>query len=186
MQLGSGRYSYALNSWMQALTIQHLLPTLQYVVNCFKLPQDGIIHVADLKCSYGANALNVANIISISSRTNGASKIKYFFNDLPTNDFNVLFQKLPHLDPTLSGNQNIDACCPPLKSNQPHIFESNVQLQQPILDFGKGTKEMEVETTKRLYYVASVPCSFWECLFPSSSFHFIISCHVLYWITHAS
>ncbi len=81
----------------------------------------------------------------------------------------------------LGGNQDIYACFPPLKSNQPNIFESNVQLQQPILDFGKGTKEM-VETSKRLYYVASVPGSFWERLFPSSSLHLIISCHVLYWI----
>jgi len=77
MQLGSGRYSCALNSWMQALAIQRLLPTLKYVVNCFKLPQDGIIHVVDLGCSCGANALNVANIISTSFRTNGASKIQY-------------------------------------------------------------------------------------------------------------
>jgi len=100
----SGRYSYALNSWMQALATQHLLPTLQYVVNCFKLPQDGIIRVADLGCSCGANVLNVANIISTSFHTNGALEIQYFFNDLPTNDFNVLFQQLPSLDPTLGGN----------------------------------------------------------------------------------
>ncbi len=86
----------------------------------------------------------------------------------------------------LGGNQNIDACSIPLKSNQPNIIESNVQLQQPNLDFGKGTKEMEVETTKRLYYAASVPGSFWERLFPSSSLHVIISCHVFYWITHIS
>jgi hypothetical protein len=125
---------------MQALAIQHLLPTLQYVVNCFKFPQDGIIHVADLGPSCGAKALNVANIISTSFCTIGASEIKYFFNDPPTNDFNVLFQQLPYLDPMLGGNQNIYACSPPLKSNQPNIFESNVQLQQPILDFGKGTK----------------------------------------------
>jgi hypothetical protein len=92
MQPCSGRYSYVMNSWMQALTIQHLLPTLQHVVNCFKLPQDGIIHVADLGCSCGANTLNVANIISISFHTNGALGIQHFFNDLPTNDFNVLFQ----------------------------------------------------------------------------------------------
>jgi len=90
------------------------------------------------------------------------------------------------LDPTLGGNQNIDACSPPLKSNQPNIFESNAQLQQPILDFGKGTKEMEVETSKRLYYVANVPGSFWERLFPFSSLQLIISCHVLYWITHVN
>ncbi len=167
MQPGSGRYSYVLNSWMQALAIQRLLPTLQYVINCFKLLQDGIIYVANLGCSCGANTLNVTNIISTGFRTNGASEIKYFFNDLPTNDFNVLFQQLPHLDPTLGGNQNIDACSPPLKSNQPNIFESNIQLQQPILDFGKGTKEMEVETSKRLYYVASVLGSFWERLFLS-------------------
>jgi hypothetical protein len=182
----SGRYSYALNSWMQALAIQHLLPTLQYVVNCFKLPQDGIIHVADLGCSCGANVLNVANIISTSFHTNGALEIQYFFNDLRTNDFNVLFQQLPSLDPTLGGNRNIDACSPLLKSNQPNIFESNVQLQQPILDFGQGTKEMEVHTSKRLYYVAGVPGSFWEHLFPSSSLHLTISCHTLHWITHVS
>ncbi len=115
MQLGSGRYSCALNSWMQALAIQHLFPTLQCVVNCFKLPQDGIIRVVDLGCSCGANALNVANIISTSFRTNGALEIQYFFNDLPTNDFNVLFQQLPPLDPTLGGNQNIDACSLHLK-----------------------------------------------------------------------
>jgi len=160
-----------------------LLPTLQYVVNCFKFPQDGIC-VADLGCSCGASTLNVANIISISFRTNGASEIQHFFNDLPTNDFNVLFPQLPPLDQMLGGNQNINACSYPSNSNQPNIFESNVQLQQPILDFRKGTKEMEVETRKRLYYVAGVPSSFWEkCLFPSSSFHLIISCHALHWIT---
>ncbi len=105
------------------MAIQRLLPTLQYVVNCFKLPQDGIIHVVNLGCSCAAN------IISTSFCTNGASEIKYFFNDLPTNEINVLFQQLPHLDPTFGGNQNIDACSPPLKSNQPNIFESNDQLQ---------------------------------------------------------
>ncbi len=152
----------------------------------FQIPQDGIIHVVDLGCPCGANTLNVANIISIRFHTNAALEIQYFFNDLPTNDFNVLFQQLPPLDPTLGGNQNIDACSPPLKPNQPNIFESNVQLQQPILDFGKGTKEMEVETNKRLYYATSVPCSFWEHLFPSLSLHLIILCHVLYWITHVS
>ncbi len=60
MQHGSGRYSYALNSWMQVLAIQCLPPTLQYVVNCSKLPQDGTIHVVDLGCYCGANVLNVA------------------------------------------------------------------------------------------------------------------------------
>ncbi len=34
MQPDSGRYNYAMNSRMQALVIQCLLPTLQYVVNC--------------------------------------------------------------------------------------------------------------------------------------------------------
>jgi hypothetical protein len=104
MQPGSGRYSYVLNSWLQALAIQRLLPTLQDVVNCFKLPQDGIIRVVDLGCSCGANAFNIANIISISFHTNGALEIQYFFNDLPTNDFNILFQQLPPLDPTFDKN----------------------------------------------------------------------------------
>jgi hypothetical protein len=83
--------------------------------NCFKLPQDGIICVASLGCSCGANTFNVGNIISIGFCTNGALEIQYFFNDLPTYDFNVLLQQLSPLDPMLGGNQNIDACSPPLK-----------------------------------------------------------------------
>jgi len=90
MQFGTGEFSYTLNSRMQALAFQRLHPMLQDVVNHFKLPQDGIIRVVDLGCSIGANTLNVANVISSSLFTNGASEIQYFFNDLPTNDFNTL------------------------------------------------------------------------------------------------
>jgi hypothetical protein len=184
MQLGSGRYSYVMNSWMQALAIEHLLPTLQYVVKCFKLTQDGIIRVVGLGCSCGATFLKLQISYPLDFIQMVHKKFNIFSMDLPTNDFNILSQQLPPLDPMLGGNQNIDAYSSPLKSNQPNIFESNVQLQQPILDFGKGTKEMEVETSKRLYYVVGVPSSFQECLFPSSSLHFIISCHALHWITH--
>jgi len=159
MQSGSGESSYTLNSKIQALTLQRLHPMLQDVVNHFKLPQDGIIRVADLGCSIGANTLNVANVISSSLFTNGASEIQYFFNDLPTNDFNTLFQQLPSLDQMLGVNQNID---------------------------GRNTKEMEGETSMRLYYAAAVPGSFWERLFPSSSLHLIFSSNVLHWITNVS
>jgi hypothetical protein len=78
------------------------------------------------------------------------------------------------------GIQNIDACFSPLNSNQPNIFESNVQLQQPILNFEKGTKEMEVETNKRLYYVGGVPCSFWNAYFLIQVF--ILLFHVMHCI----
>jgi len=187
MQSGTGEFSYTLNSRMQALALQRLHPMLQDVVDHFKLPQDGIIRVADLGCSIGANTLNVANVISSSLFTNGASEIQYFFNDLPTNDFNTLFQQLPSLDQVLGGNQNIDAgFFDPLKLNQSNIYESNFQLQQPNLDLGKNTKEMEGETSKRLYYAAAVPGSFWERLFPSSNLHIIFSSNALHWITNVS
>jgi hypothetical protein len=52
------------------------------------------------------------------------------------------------LDPVLGGNQNIDACFSLLKSNPPNIFESNVQLQEPILNFEKGTKKWKWKLTK--------------------------------------
>ncbi len=187
MQSGTGEFNYTLNSRMQALALQRLHPMLQDEINHFKLPQDGIIRVADLGCSIGANTLNVANIISSSLSTNGALEIQYFFNDLPTNDFNTLFQQLPSLDQALGGNQNIDAgLFDPLKLDQSSIYKSNFQLQQPNLDFGKNTKEMEGETSMRLYYAAAVPGSFWERLFPSSSLHFIFSSNALHWITDVS
>jgi hypothetical protein len=187
MQSGIGESSYTLNSRIQALSFQRVQPMLQDVVNHFKLPQDGIIRVADLGCSIGANTLNVANVISSSLFTNGASEIQYFFNDLPTNDFNTLFQQLPSLDQVLGGNQNIDACFfDPLKLNQSSIYESNFQLQQPNLDFGRNTKEMEGGTSMRLFYAAAVPGSFWERLFPSSSLHLIFSSNALHWITNVS
>jgi hypothetical protein len=81
----------------------------------------------------------------------------------------------------LGGNQNIDASFfDPLKLNQSNIYESNFQLQQPNLDLGKNTKEMEGETSRRLYYAAVVPGSFWERLFPSSSLHIIFSSNALH------
>jgi hypothetical protein len=133
MQSGIGESSYTLNSRIQALSFQRVQPMLQDVVNHFKLPQDGIVRVADLGCSIGANTLNVANVISSSLFTNGASEIQYFFNDLPTNDFNTLFQQLPSLDQVLGGNQNIDACFfDPLKLNQSSIYESNFQCNNQI------------------------------------------------------
>jgi hypothetical protein len=182
LQSGTGEFSYTLNSQMQALALQRVHPMLQDVINHFKLPQNGIMHVADLGCSIGANTLNVANVISSSLFTNGASEIQYFFNDLPTNDFNTLFQQLPSLDQMLGGNQNIDAgFFDPLKLNQSSIYESNFQLQQPNLDLGRNTKEMEGETSMRLYYAAAVPGSFWERLFPSSSLHLIFSSNALHW-----
>ncbi|CAM6039785.1 unnamed protein product [Sphagnum compactum] len=185
MQSGTGEFSYTLNSRVQALALQRLHPMLQDVINHFKLPQDGIIRVADLGCSIGANTLNVANVISSGLSTNGALEIQYFFNDLPTNDFNTLFQQLPSLDQVLGGNQNNDAgFFDPLKLNQSNTYESNFQLQQPNLDFGKNTKEMEGETSTRLYYAAAVPGSFWERLFPSSSLHLIFSSNALHWMTN--
>jgi hypothetical protein len=48
----------------------------------------------------------------------------------------------------LGGHQNIDACSFPLKSNQPNIFESNVQLQQPIWILEKGQKKWRLKLAR--------------------------------------
>jgi hypothetical protein len=37
---------------------------------------------------------------------NSASEIQYYFNDLSTNDFNILFQQIPPLNLRCGGNDN--------------------------------------------------------------------------------
>jgi hypothetical protein len=159
---GTRRYSYASNSWMQCLAIPHLHPILKYAIDHFELPKDGIIRVADLGCSSSANTLFFANLISIIFFKNGALKIQYFFIDLPTNDFNSLFQQIPPLDVVLGGNGNLDVVYIPSKFNQSKAFESNFQLQQPILDSIISIKGLETRINTRLYYVAAILGSYFE------------------------
>jgi hypothetical protein len=170
MAPGSGTHSYALNSWVQSLAIKRLHPILRDAINHFKLPKDGNIRVADLGCSIGANTLTFANIISTRFFANGASEVQYFFNDLPTNDFNTLFQQIPPLNLRCGGNDKyFDVNSLPLKSS-----------------FGRSTKEAKRKIDTRTYYAVAVPGSFYERLFPSSSLHLVLSTNSLHWISHVS
>lgn len=59
--------------------------------------------VADLGCSCGNNSLFLVNVIvrrvakAYESRGHDAPEFQVFFSDLPSNDFNTLFQLLPPL-----------------------------------------------------------------------------------------
>ncbi|KAI5070114.1 hypothetical protein GOP47_0014457 [Adiantum capillus-veneris] len=67
------------------------------------VPRRHHIAIADLGCSYGRNTLDCANFVlqtlrktCTTSLHSSPLEIQYFFSDLPSNDFNSLFQSLQH------------------------------------------------------------------------------------------
>jgi len=98
MEGGAGEYSYSKNSRIQSQAVGFLIPILMEEIGQLKnsLHDHGpVIRVADLGCSVGANALAYADALSRCIRaTFRGSDIQYYFSDLPSNDFNTLFQQL--------------------------------------------------------------------------------------------
>ncbi|XP_009602143.1 probable methyltransferase TCM_000336 [Nicotiana tomentosiformis] len=99
---GVGETSYSRNSSLQKaasdMVKQVILETVEEVCLTTKPKSIGI---ADLGCSSGPNTLsNIKEIIETVQRTTGKNnnnrlEFRVFLNDLPTNDFNAIFQALP-------------------------------------------------------------------------------------------
>ncbi|CAJ2633900.1 unnamed protein product [Trifolium pratense] len=106
MKGGKGEASYANNSQAQAIHAKSMIHFLRETLDNVKLvggDGDKAFVIADLGCSCGSNTINVVNVIinHIIKRYEALGcnppEFSAFFSDLPSNDFNTLFQLLPPL-----------------------------------------------------------------------------------------
>nr|BCT65993.1 Indoleacetic acid methyltransferase [Lotus japonicus] len=105
MKGGKGEASYANNSQAQAIHAKSMLHLLKETLDRVKLGDaDTPFVVVDLGCSCGSNTIKVVDVIikHIIKRYESLGcfdlpEFSAFFSDLPSNDFNTLFQLLPPL-----------------------------------------------------------------------------------------
>ncbi|KAL6883570.1 hypothetical protein ACP4OV_010984 [Aristida adscensionis] len=106
MATGDGAYSYATNSRLPMKALLETRPVLQKAVEklytSLVSPQSTMV-VADLGCSSGPNTLLVISEVMRTIRAayarekmdgKRAMEVQFFMNDLPGNDFNLVFQSL--------------------------------------------------------------------------------------------
>ncbi|KAL3346024.1 hypothetical protein AABB24_024802, partial [Solanum stoloniferum] len=113
---GVGETSYSRNSSLQKKAsemVKHI--TLETVEEVYLATKPKSIGIADLGCSSGPNTLS--NIKDILDKIEGTSRNKLkqsapefqvFLNDLPTNDFNAIFQALPEFHQWLKQKDGSD------------------------------------------------------------------------------
>ncbi|KAL4185136.1 hypothetical protein AMTRI_Chr10g4480 [Amborella trichopoda] len=103
MQGGKGETSYARNSQAQGRHARSMLHILEEALDKMTLPseEEPVLTIADLGCSCGDNTVFTVGAIvkHMVGRYEGAGReapeFQAFFADLPSNDFNTLFQLLP-------------------------------------------------------------------------------------------
>ncbi|KAL0443327.1 UNVERIFIED_CONTAM: Indole-3-acetate O-methyltransferase 1 [Sesamum latifolium] len=103
MKGGKGEASYVNNSQAQAQHARSMLHLLRETLDGVRLqsPPDFPFVVADLGCSCGSNTIYMVDVIiqHMTKRYEAAGcdppEFSAFFSDLPSNDFNTLFQLLP-------------------------------------------------------------------------------------------
>eukprot|EP01018_Ginkgo_biloba_P020969 Gb_22487 [translate_table: standard] len=141
MYPGNGDASYAGNSARQRYVFHVLQPLFQEALEKVRFPKKGPLRIADLGCATGNNTISDVNFVVKTLKNmcepNGSvplePEFQAFFSDLPSNDFNGLFNLLT-------------------QPNAP-------------------------------YYVAGVPGSFYNVLFPRSSIHISFSVMALHWLS---
>ncbi|KAK6946998.1 SAM dependent carboxyl methyltransferase [Dillenia turbinata] len=104
MKGGKGERSYANNSQAQAQHARSVLHHLEETLDRVQLDSPEIpFVVVDLGCSSGNNTISIVNVIikHMIKRYEALGfeppEFSAFFSDLPSNDFNTLFQLLPPL-----------------------------------------------------------------------------------------
>ncbi|XP_062170723.1 indole-3-acetate O-methyltransferase 1 [Alnus glutinosa] len=104
MKGGKGEASYANNSQAQALHARSMLHLLEETLDGVQLNSPEVpFVVVDLGCSCGSNTIYIVDVM-IKHMIKRYEALGYeppefsaFFSDLPSNDFNTLFQLLPPL-----------------------------------------------------------------------------------------
>lgn len=104
MKGGKGEASYANNSQAQAQHANSMLHLLKETLDGVQLQSNEVpFVVADLGCSCGSNTIYIVDVIikHVLKRYEALGyeppEFSAFFSDLPSNDFNTLFQLLPPL-----------------------------------------------------------------------------------------
>ncbi|XP_030928878.1 indole-3-acetate O-methyltransferase 1 [Quercus lobata] len=104
MKGGKGETSYANNSQAQARHARSMLHLLEETLDGVQLNSPEVpFVVVDLGCSSGDNTIYIVNVIikHMTKRYEALGQeppeFSAFFSDLPSNDFNTLFQLLPPL-----------------------------------------------------------------------------------------
>ncbi|KAL9316699.1 hypothetical protein ACSQ67_017700 [Phaseolus vulgaris] len=105
MKGGKGEASYANNSQAQAIHARSMLHLLRETLDRVELVEGREVPfvVVDLGCSCGSNTINVVDVMikHVMKRYEALGlqppEFSAFFSDLPSNDFNTLFQLLPPL-----------------------------------------------------------------------------------------
>nr|QRX38987.1 gibberellic acid methyltransferase [Ginkgo biloba] len=161
MQGGDDDGSYARNSEAPASAIDLSKTFLVQAINCMKLFKgETSLRIADLGCATGINTLSTVDLVVENLKKRYAREslsqpeFEAFFSDLPSNDFNSLFRSLPRL-----------------MSSRPGINE----MRKPASSL--------VSESRRSYYAAGVPGSFYERLFPTGKLHMAISLSALHWMS---
>ncbi|GAA0166147.1 hypothetical protein Leryth_007828 [Lithospermum erythrorhizon] len=103
MKGGQGDDSYVKNSQAQAQHARSMLHLLEETLDHAQLtPPSDTFAVADLGCSCGSNTLHIIDVIIKhmmkqyeNSTYDSTPEFSAYFSDLPSNDFNTLFQLLP-------------------------------------------------------------------------------------------
>ncbi|XP_019166105.1 PREDICTED: salicylate carboxymethyltransferase-like [Ipomoea nil] len=104
MNGGNGDSSYANNSLLQQNVILMTKPITEEAITSLysSLSNPKSISIADLGCSSGPNTLlAVSNLVKAVDnhrkklRRRHSPEFQIYLNDLPTNDFNTIFQSLP-------------------------------------------------------------------------------------------
>ncbi|KAF3946150.1 hypothetical protein ACB098_06G028600 [Castanea mollissima] len=156
MKGGKGETSYANNSQAQARHARSMLHLLEETLDGVQLNSPEVpFVVVDLGCSSGNNTIYVVNVIikHMTKRYEALGQeppeFSAFFSDLPSNDFNTLFQLLP-----------------------------------PLANYGGGSmEECLAADNHRSYFVAGVPGSFYQRLFPAKSIDVFHSAFSLHWLS---
>ncbi|KAJ7558405.1 hypothetical protein O6H91_04G037600 [Diphasiastrum complanatum] len=105
---GLGDASYAANSSNQGNAVRSIYPLLQNMLlhKLLSPPEQRIVRVADLGCSSGMNTINNMEFLLHTLKhkfINLEIEFQVFFSDLPSNDFNTLFNFLTSPDRTGRG-----------------------------------------------------------------------------------
>uniref|UniRef100_A0ACD5ZGP5 Uncharacterized protein n=1 Tax=Avena sativa TaxID=4498 RepID=A0ACD5ZGP5_AVESA len=174
MVTGNGENSYSANSRLQEKAILEtrtlLRKAIQEIYSSIISAHPSTIVVVDLGCSSGPNTLGFISEVITAIRTYSqnseddaaTTEVQFFLNDLPGNDFNLLFRSLEHYN-SLGGGKEMPsyyvAGLPGsyyrhlFPSESVHLFHSSYSLHWRSK--GRVVKE-KLDSFNVPYYVPSV------------------------------